>query len=558
MRLAKRVAKRGRMRHKVLPSALAIGGAFLLFAAQPGAPGSTTTVRKGGIFRISFHAASGLDYVDPALASTAPGWAVLDTTCARLLTYPDKPPPAGFRFVPEVAAGLPKISPDRRTYTFTLRSGFRFSDGTPVRASAFARAIHRTLAPGVNSPGAQHTRDIVGAAAVLSGRKATASGVVARGNTLVVRFARPVPDFLHRTTTTFLCAVPPTLPADPEGVGAFPAAGPFYVKDYRPGERVVLRRNRFYRGSRPHHVDGFDIDLRALSPQEVVARVDRGEADWGYTTSGIYFDPSLGLVAKYGINRSRFFVRPGFTLRMLAYNSARPVFRNNPSLRRAVNFALNRRAIINGTSGPLASVPSDQYLPSVIPGFRNAHVYPLERANLVRARQLASGNLRGGTVVLYTSSSPLPMALGQLVKRQLAEIGLKVDVRGFPLHTASGAYFAKLATRGEPWDLALGLWQPSYVDPYAYLNQLLDARYSGGTNFTRFESRAYDQQMRRTASLVQSRARSRAYGTLDVRLARDAAPLAAIDFLKEPTLVSRRVGCIVLRPVLDLTAVCLK
>lgn len=535
-----------------------MGGLLVLVAAQPGAPGAPPTVRDGGIFRIVFHAASGLDYVDPALASSAPGWAVLDTTCARLFTYPDKPPPAAFRYVPEIAAGLPKISRDRKTYTFRLRTGFRFSDGTPVRASAFARAIHRTLAPGVNSPGAQHTSDIVGAGDVLAGRTSTAKGVIARGNKLVIRFSRPAPDFLHRTTTTFLCAVPPNLPADPEGVGAFPGAGPYYVSEYRPGERVILRRNRFYRGKRPHHVDGFNIDLGAPTPQEVVRRVDRGEADWGFTTSGIYFDPSLGIVGKYGINRSRFFVRPGFTLRMLAFNSARPVFQNNPSLRKAVNFALNRRAIVNGTSGPLATSPSDQYLPPAMPGFKDAKIYPLERADLARARELARGNLRGGKIVLYTNNSALPMAFGQIVKRQLAEIGLEVDVRGFPLHTASGAYYAKLANPGEPWDLALGLWQPSYVDPYAYLNQLLDGRYAGGTNFTRFDSKSYNQQMRRTARVLQVSGRSRAYGALDVRLARDAAPLAAVDFLKEPTLVSKRVGCIVLRPVLDLTAVCLK
>lgn len=545
------------MRRK-LASALIMGGLLVLVAAQPGAPGAPPTVRDGGIFRIVFHAASGLDYVDPALASSAPGWAVLDTTCARLFTYPDKPPPAAFRYVPEIAAGLPKISRDRKTYTFRLRTGFRFSDGTPVRASAFARAIHRTLAPGVNSPGAQHTSDIVGAGDVLAGRTSTAKGVIARGNKLVIRFSRPAPDFLHRTTTTFLCAVPPNLPADPEGVGAFPGAGPYYVSEYRPGERVILRRNRFYRGKRPHHVDGFNIDLGAPTPQEVVRRVDRGEADWGFTTSGIYFDPSLGIVGKYGINRSRFFVRPGFTLRMLAFNSARPVFQNNPSLRKAVNFALNRRAIVNGTSGPLATSPSDQYLPPAMPGFKDAKIYPLERADLARARELARGNLRGGKIVLYTNNSALPMAFGQIVKRQLAEIGLEVDVRGFPLHTASGAYYAKLANPGEPWDLALGLWQPSYVDPYAYLNQLLDGRYAGGTNFTRFDSKSYNQQMRRTARVLQVSGRSRAYGALDVRLARDAAPLAAVDFLKEPTLVSKRVGCIVLRPVLDLTAVCLK
>jgi peptide/nickel transport system substrate-binding protein len=543
------------MRRRLLLSALAVGSALVLVAAQQAATDSTQSVRNGGIFRIAFHSSSGLDYVDPALASFAPGWAILDTTCAHLLTYPDKPAPEAYKYVREVAKSV-TISNDGKKYTFQLRSGFRFSDGTYVHADAFERAINRTLL--VESPGAQHTLDIVGAQDVLDGKSPKARGVSARGNTLVIRFTRPVPDFLHRTTTTFFCAVPPNLPADPEGVRAFPAAGPYYVVDYRPGERVILRRNRYYKGTRPHHVDGFDVDLSALSPQDPLRLVDRGAADWAYVTSGIYFDKSLGLVAKYGINRSRFFVKPGFTLRMLAFNSARDVFRNNPSLRRAVNYALNRQAIVDGTSGRLASVPSDQYLPSTMPGFRDANIYPLDHPNLKSARQLAKGNLPSRKVVMYTANSTLPVTLAQLVKQQLAKIGLDVEVVAIPLHTASYAWYRKLARPGEPWDIALGLWQPAYVDPYAYLNQLWDGRYIGGTNFTSFNSSSYNQQMRRTARVPGKSRRNQAYGALDARLAREAAPAAAIDFLREPTLVSNRVGCIVLRPVLDLTAVCLK
>ena len=319
-----------------------------MIGVERAALGSTArATQEGGIFRVVMNATSGIDYMDPALASSPPGWALLDTTCARLLAYPDKRPPAGFRLQPEVATSLPAVSADGKTYTFELRTGFRFSDGSPVRASAFARAIHRVLAPQMNSPGVQYARDIVGAGRVLAGRAASASGVVARGTTLVVRLTRPAPDFPHRMASTFFCAVPPSLPIDPEGVGAFPAAGPYSVVEYRRGERVVLRKNPFYGGRRPHHVEGFDVDLRAASPQEVLRRVDRGEADWGHTLSGIYFDPALGLVEKYGLNRSQLFLRPGLTLRMLAFNSSRPLFRNNPGLRRAVNFALNRRALVS-------------------------------------------------------------------------------------------------------------------------------------------------------------------------------------------------------------------
>ena len=548
----------GRRRH-LLVAALALGCGLLVIGVEGGAFGSTARTQQegGGIFRISLNAISGIDSMDPALASSPPGWALLDTTCARLLSYPDKPVPEAFHLQPEVAADFPTVSRDGKTYTFRLHSGFRFSDGTPVRASAFARAINRALAPEMKSPGVQYVRDIVGAGQVISGKAATASGVVARGNTLVVRLTRPAPDFPHRTASTFFCAVPPSLPIDPEGKAEFPAAGPYTVVEYRRGERLVLKRNPYYGGSRPHHVDGFDVDLHAASPQEVLQRVDRGEADWGHTLSSIYFDPALRLVEKYGLDRSRLFLRPGLTLRLLAFNSSRPLFRDNPSLRKAVNFALNRRALV-GVAGPLASRPSDQYLPSIMPGFRDADVYPLERPDLQRAKALANGNLRGGKAVLYVNNTAPPMAFGQLVRQQLAEIGLDVEVRGIPIHSASAAYFKKLAAPGEPWDIAFGLWSPSYVDPFAYINLLFERRFLGGTNFARFASAPYDQQMRRAARLPQGSDRSSAYAALDVRLAREAAPVAAVDFLNEPTLISSRVGCVVLRPVLDLTAVCLK
>ena len=155
--------------------------------------------------RISFSPAAGLDHVDPALSFTQPGWALLDATCARLMTYPDKAPTAGFRLQPEVAAGY-RVSNDLKTYTFTLRRGFRFSNGDPVRASAFAHAIKRLLQPFILSPGAQHAQDIVGAKDVLEGRSPAPRGVVADGLKLVVRFTKPAPDFPARTAMPFFCA----------------------------------------------------------------------------------------------------------------------------------------------------------------------------------------------------------------------------------------------------------------------------------------------------------------------------------------------------------------
>jgi peptide/nickel transport system substrate-binding protein len=521
----------------------------VLGAGLVGTAGGATRgdVREGGIFRISMTGRE-FDYVDPALAFSN-SWYVLDTTCARLMTNPDKPPPEGLRLIPEVAADFPKISRNGKTYTFRLRSGFRFSDGTPVRASAFARAINRALALGDRSAAVQYMADIAGAADVQAGKTATATGVVARGNTLVVRFTRPVLDFAAKTTMPFFCAVPPTLPSDPEGLRTFPAAGPYYVAEYRPGERVVLRRNRFYKGSRPRHVDGFDVDLRAVTAAEVLDRVERGDADWGTAAAPTYSEPGRQLASKYGVNKSQFFVEPGFTMRHIVFNASRPVFRGNPQLRRAINFALDRRALARAvTNSPLAERLTDQYLPPTFPGYRDADIYPLERADLRKARQLARGNTRGGKAALYVFDAPQPVAVAQLVARQLGAIGLRVDVKRVPNPGV-------LVNPNEPWDLAISLWLPAFNDPFTYLNELFDSRSPG--NIGRFRSTTYDRLLRKAARL-QGPERYRAYGELDVRIAREAAPSAPTSFFTEPTLVSKRVGCIVLRPTLDLTAVCLK
>ncbi len=208
----------GGQRLYVLLAIVALASGFQVLGGERAALGSRAGAeQEGGIFRISLNSFSGIDYMDPALASSPPGWALLDTTCARLLAYPDKPPPEGFRLQPEVATGFPAVSRDGRTYTFRLRSGFRFSDGTPVRASAFARAINRALAPEMNSPGVQYVRDIVGAGRVLAGKSVTATGVVARGNTLVVRLdaacaGLPAPDGLD----VLLCRAPGTARSTPK------------------------------------------------------------------------------------------------------------------------------------------------------------------------------------------------------------------------------------------------------------------------------------------------------------------------------------------------------
>jgi ABC-type oligopeptide transport system substrate-binding subunit len=224
------------------------------------ASGATRAIKEGGTFRVGMDATF-FTAVDPAVP-VGPSPTILRPACETLMAYPDKPLPAGLVLGPELAEREPGLSKDRKTYTFAIRKNARFSTGSSVTARDLAHTLERVLDPNMKSVYAADFQDLVGARKMLAGRATTLTGAVATGRKLVLRLTKPVPDFPARTSE--LCAVPASLPADPEGAKApLPSAAPYYVAQFVPGERILLERNRFYRGARPHHVDRIDIDLAA-------------------------------------------------------------------------------------------------------------------------------------------------------------------------------------------------------------------------------------------------------------------------------------------------------
>ena len=531
------------MRRALTLAALVAGAALLLAAA-----GSPRGIKEGGTFRI----ATAVNAIDPAFANLA---LALEPACGMLMRYPDKPPPAGVRVAPDLAEAEPVVSRDGKTYTFTIREDARFSDGKPVTARAFVHALERILNPAMDSFRADEFRDIVGARKLIAGKATTLAGAVAKGKKLTLRLSKPVPDYLARMAD--LCVVPASLPADPEGAKApLPSAAPYYVAEYVPGERLVLERNRFYRGERVHHVDRFVADLRLDT--SAVDKVASGTFDYVYPFGAFVAQRADELSRRYGLNKSQFFVAPGNGLRVFLLNTSQPLFRKNPKLRQAVNYAVDRRALAREagvvTGGVFVEPPTDQYLLPHFAGYRNTRIYPLKGPDLRTARKLAKGHTRGGKAVLYTSTSLGDAARAEILKRNLKAIGLELEVKQFP------APIPKIATPGEPWDIGRVLYfvQP---DP-SYLNSFFDGRTIGqpeSQNWSSFDSPKYNRLLDR-ASRLTGEERYRAYGELDVLLSRDAAPWIPVSGTNLFTFVSPRVGCVVLNGFADLalTAVCLK
>jgi ABC-type transport system substrate-binding protein len=521
-----------------------VAGAALLLAAA----GSPRGIKEGGTFRVAVSFGA-FNTIDPAFPSLAAGL-LLWPACGSLMWYPYKPAPAaGLRLAPDLAEAEPIISKDGKTYTFTIRKDARFSDGRPVTARAFAHALERILDPAMQSFLASFFADIIGAQDVLAGKATTVRGLVAKGRTLTQRLTKRVPELL--VSLAGVCAVPPGLPADPEGAKApLASAAPYYVAEYVPNERLVLERNRFYGGQRPHHVDRFVADL-AVAFSDALDLVAAGTFD--FCLPCVLGERQQELARRYGVNRSRFFVKPGSALNMVVLNTSQPLFRNNPKLRQAVNFAVDRRALAR-EEGPLTETPTDQYLLPGASGYRDQRIYPLDGPDLRTARKLAKGHTRGGKAVIYVSTALPDVVRGQILQRNLKAIGLELEIKQFP----NPVRFEKLATPGEPFDLARVRWFFS-PDP-GYLKDLFDGRTIGQPsfmNYSYFNSPKYNRLLDRAQRLT-GEERYRAYGELDVQLSRDAAPAIPFAIFNESAFVSKRTGCVVMNPGIDLTAVCLK
>src|SRR5689334_8305162 len=101
------------------------------------------------------------DYMDPGLAYTVNAWELMQNIYIGLLTYKHVNGPEGATVIPGLAQALPKVSNGNKTYTFTLRKGLKYSDGTPVKASDFEYTIKRLFL--LDSPGVGFFTGIVGA-----------------------------------------------------------------------------------------------------------------------------------------------------------------------------------------------------------------------------------------------------------------------------------------------------------------------------------------------------------------------------------------------------------
>jgi ABC-type oligopeptide transport system substrate-binding subunit len=539
--------------------ALAIG-ASLLVAAGFASPASSKTSApakngaKGGTLQIDL--TSDFDFIDPALSYFSHGWQMEYATNCKLLSFPDKEANAGGTKVsPEVATALPAVSRDGKTYTFTLKSTYKFADGSPVTAANFAYAMNRDLQPKMVSPAIDFMTDIKGAQAVIDGKAQTASGIKAISKTkLRITLTKVAPDFLARITMPFFSAVKTDTPINADGVSApskGTSCGPYYVSEWTTKRTATLSRNTFYKGGRPANPDQIHYNIGiALAAEEL--RVKNAETDFGgfptADAAGLYNDFYVALGKKLNTgSKPSFVLRHQATFWYLNMNQDEPLFKNNNKLRQAVNWAIDRPQMVR-QHGAKAGVVTSQILPYGFPGHNAKAVYPVvasKSPNVAKAKSLATSSvLRGGNCRLWTFNTSFGPAVAQVVQFNLKQIDLNCQITPLDrvVETTKGGN-----RDTNDFDILVNGWGQDYPDPYDFINILLDGngiKPDNNVNLSYFNDASFNKRMEAAAKLSGA-ARYAAYAKLDHDLMAGPAPMAPYINTNARIFMSKRVGCYV-------------
>ena len=270
----------------------------------------------------------------------------------------------------------------------------------------------------------------------------------------------------------------------------------------------------------------------------------------------------LGAAAAHATQRAqapgtRVEVRPTLTIEYLALNLRRPLFRNNPRLARALNYALDRPALIRAR-GLAAGTAIDRLMPYDVPGRSRSRLYPLDGPDVGRARALAQGHTRGGKARIGARERRSPSRVAvPAIQAAFELLGIDTEVVVFDL-----AHTPPLDVAYYDVDVLVDVAVPSFPDARAYVEVARSDAFRGRFNRTEppnFRRPAWDRRFARAAALTGVR-RARAYDRLDRDLMRQAPPVVPYMVRNARFVVADRVGCFTYHAAygLDLAAICVR
>jgi peptide/nickel transport system substrate-binding protein len=379
-----------------------------------------------------------------------------------LTTYEHANGKAGTTLIPGVATALPKISPDGKTYTATLRKGLKFSDGQPVKASDFIRAVERAITIPWGGSGQFLTPIIVGGTAYSTGKAKTISGITANDATgkITIHLTQPYGPFDNVLAFPATGLVPARTPLKDDPANPPPGVGPYRVTNVVPHQSYSVVKNSNWTpipGIPSGHVNvNVKVSTNVTSNALSVLNNTADAFDWADTVDGSLL-PQIHAKAAGRFQN----VNLGGSTYYIFMNVTNKPF-NNRLAREAVVTGLNEAAMNRLSPGTLA--PACFFLPPSVPGHPTS-TCPYGTpggGNLARAKALVKESGMAGQPVTVWSETQTPRQQWMAYYTSfLNSIGFKATQKVL----ADARYFTAIGERKLHPQTGFDDWNEDFANP---------------------------------------------------------------------------------------------
>lgn len=409
------------------------------------------------------------------------------------------------------------VSEDGYTYTFRLRRGILFHDGSFFSAEDVEHSFRRVLDPATQGGRGWPLYPIAGATEYAAGRSETITGIrILNDSTLSVTLHEPLAIFPKMLAMPVAAIVPRNIP---ENFGEAPiGTGPWKFVEWKHDDYIKFVRNDSYHGARPL-IDSLEVRI-IPEPSTAVAEFESGRVDI------VAIPPQETRTWEARDNAASLLIsKPSLRLIYGAINTQRGPLKDS-RVRQAINHAIDTRMILDRLMGGRGTIASGVIPPSLEGSSDDAAPYAYDSALAVQLLHDA-GYPDGIDIELWCSQGePFPR-MAQTIQAYLARVNIRVKI------VQRDASSMREAARNGTTDIALKDWFADYPDGEAFLYPLLHSSNTGvGGNVSFYQNSAFDSLVDLSRREQNDSLRSLLYRKADSLSFADA-PMIYLFFYKE-------------------------
>jgi len=536
-------------------SSTASGGGATTAAASgdflKGGFAAAVTPKKGGTLKMAMN-----DNIDcwNGLSYYGISWSVFYFMARGLYGYPNTVvAPATNQMQPDLAADMPTISSDGLSYTVKLRSGLTFPDGSPVTAKDVKATFEYILDPNIQCatggpPASGYYSDIVGesdysdAMTKSKGKNNPGISGIKVVDDLTTQFTLNKPDgsFPKALAMAWAFIVPASTPHKKTDTPP-PYVGPYKISDYQLDKSVTIVREPTWaknvaagvpENATENNIDGISAAI-GVPDETQFAQLKNNELDMTFDGSAPT-GSEIPATANDPQYKDRFYSTPDAAVDYAVFRTDKAPF-DNVKLRQAVNYAIDREAIVKIIGGTLSRSPWSQILSENLLYGQSPDVYAMDVA---KATQLVkdSGVATPINITLANfSDNPAPQVSAS-IKETLEAIGFKVTVKAL----SADVYYGFLADPKSDYNIGIAGWGEDYADAITYYKPLLLC--GQGSNYGQFCDKGFDAQVATINALPDGADRNGQFAQLSTDTAKNLAPWATLDLRRKVSFISNRLG----------------